>query len=149
MTLNKGKTASLKPVFAPVTSQQKVTYKTSNKKVATVSSKGVIKAVNPGKATITVKSGSKSKKVTVVVNTVKTTKITNVASTATVKRGKTLTLKPKLTPSDSTEAIKYTTSNKKVAAVSSKGVIKDMKKGTAIITVTSGRKKVTCKVTVK
>lgn len=149
VTLDKGKTTTLKPVLAPVTSQQKVTYKTSNKKVATVSSKGVIKAVSPGKATITVKSGSKSKKVTVVVNPIKTTKISNVASTATVKKGKTLTLKPKLTPSNSTEAIKYTTSNKKVATVSSKGVIKGVKKGTAIITVTSGSKKVTCKVTVK
>ena len=146
-TLAKGKTATLKPVLAPVTSQQKVTYKSSNKKIVTVSSKGVIKAVKPGKATITVKSGSKSKKVTVVV-TVKTTKITGVPSKATVKKGKTLTLKPKRTPSDSTEAIKYTTSNAKVATVSSKGVIKGVNKGTATITVTSGGKKVTCKVTV-
>lgn len=146
-TLAKGKTTTLKPVLAPVTSQQKVTYKSSNKKIVTVSSKGVIKAVKPGKATITVKSGSKSKKVTVVV-TVKTTKITGVPSKATVKKGKTLTLKAKRTPSDSTEAIKYTTSNAKVATVSSKGVIKGVNRGTATITVTSGGKKVTCKVTV-
>ncbi|MFR7388606.1 MAG: Ig-like domain-containing protein [Blautia faecis] len=41
---------------------QKVTYTTSNKKVATVTAKGVITAKKKGTATITVKSGSKSKK---------------------------------------------------------------------------------------
>ena len=43
----------------------------------------------------------------------------------------------------------WTTSNKKVATVTSKGVVKGLKKGTATITVQSGSKKMTCKVTVK
>ncbi len=43
----------------------------------------------------------------------------------------------------------WTSSNKSVAAVNSKGVITAKKKGTAVITVKSGIKKVTCKVTVK
>lgn len=38
---------------------------------------------------------------------------------------------------------------KKVATVTSKGVVKGLKKGTATITVQSGSKKMTCKVTVK
>lgn len=149
IALDKGKTVSLKPVVTPVTSQQKVTYKSSNKKVATVSSKGVVKAVKPGKATITVKSGGKSKKITVTVNPVRTTRITGVPETASVKKGKTKKLKPKLTPSGSTEKIKYTTSNKKVATVSAKGVIKGVSRGTATITVKSGNVQVTCTVTVK
>ena len=57
----------LKPVIAPVTSQDKITYKISNKKVATVSKKGVVKGKKAGKAKITVKSGSKKYTVTVVV----------------------------------------------------------------------------------
>lgn len=67
VTIKKGKSVKLKPVIAPVTSQDKVTYKTSNKKIATVSSKGVIKGKKAGKAKITVKSGSKKYTVTVVV----------------------------------------------------------------------------------
>lgn len=67
LTLQKKQKATLAPVITPVTSQQKVTYKTSNKKVATVSSKGVITAKKAGKAKITVKSGSKKYVVTVTV----------------------------------------------------------------------------------
>lgn len=66
-TVKKGKTVSLKASVAPVTSQQKVTYKSSNKKVATVTGSGKVKAVKKGKATITVKSGSKTKKVKITV----------------------------------------------------------------------------------
>ena len=67
VTLKKGKSVKLKPVIAPVTSQDKITYKISNKKVATVSKKGVVKGKKAGKAKITVKSGSKKYTVTVVV----------------------------------------------------------------------------------
>lgn len=67
LTLKKGGSAALKPVIAPITSQQKVTYSTSNKKVATVTSKGVIKARKKGKAKITVTSGSKKFVITVTV----------------------------------------------------------------------------------
>lgn len=55
----KGKTFQLKVTLTPVTSQQKITYKSSNSKVATVSSKGKITARKKGTATITVKSGNK------------------------------------------------------------------------------------------
>ena len=47
------------------------------------------------------------------------------------------------------ELFTYTSSNKNVATVNSKGVITAKKKGTAVITVKSGTRKVTCKVTVK
>ncbi|MDO4345132.1 MAG: Ig-like domain-containing protein [Eubacteriales bacterium] len=149
LKLAKGKTATLKPVLSPVTSQDKITYSTSNKKVATVSSKGVIKGIKAGTARITVKSGSKKFVCTVTVPATKTTNITGVKASVTLKKGKKLTLKPKLTPSNSDEKITYATSNKKVATVTSKGVIKGVKKGTAVITVKSGSKRVTCKVTVK
>jgi uncharacterized protein YjdB len=54
-------------VLKPLTSQQKLTYTSSNKKVVTVSSKGVVKAKKSGKVTITVKSGSKKVKIKVTV----------------------------------------------------------------------------------
>ena len=60
----KGK-RTLMALISPITSKDKVTYKTSNKKVATVSKKGVITAKKAGKAVITVKAGKKTVKVKV------------------------------------------------------------------------------------
>ena len=65
--VRKGKKVTLKPSLTPVTSQEKVTYASSNKKIVTVTSKGVIKGIRPGKAKITVRSGKKKVVVTVTV----------------------------------------------------------------------------------
>ena len=149
VTVSKGKTYTLKPGLDPITSQEKVTYSSSNTKVATVSSKGVITGKAAGTAKITVKSGSKKATVTVKVEKVKTTKLSGVPSSKTVKKGKTFTIKASVTPKNSDEKVIYKTSNKKIATVTSKGVVKGIKKGTATVTVQSGSKKQTCKVTVK
>ena len=58
-TMKRGQSLKLKAALTPVTSLQKVTWSTSNKKIVTVSKSGVIKAKKKGKATITVKSGNK------------------------------------------------------------------------------------------
>lgn len=115
----------------------------SNKKVATVNSKGVVTAKKAGKAVITVKVGKLSKKVTIQVKapSVKLTK-----TSANIKVGKTVTIKAKATPSGT---VKYTSSNKKVATVTSKGVVKGKKKGTAVITVTCNGATAKFKVKVK
>lgn len=60
VALKKGKKTTLKPVIAPFTSREKVTYRSSNKKVVTVSSKGVVTAKKKGTAKIAVRSGKKS-----------------------------------------------------------------------------------------
>lgn len=67
LTLKKGKNTTLKPVVTPVTSQDKVSYKSSNPAVASVSAKGVVKAKKKGTAKITVKAGSKKAVCTVTV----------------------------------------------------------------------------------
>lgn len=67
ITLKKGKKVKLKPAILPITSVEKITYKSSNSKVASVDSKGNIKARKKGKATITVKSGKKTVKCTITV----------------------------------------------------------------------------------
>ena len=67
VTLKVKKRIILKPVISPITSVQKITYATSNKNIATVSSKGVITAKKAGKVKITVKSGSKKYVITVTV----------------------------------------------------------------------------------
>lgn len=67
VTVKKGETYTLKPVIKPLTSQQKITYQSSDNKVASISSKGKITARKKGIAIITIKSGTKVIKVKVTV----------------------------------------------------------------------------------
>lgn len=152
LTLAKGATykkLASSITVTPVTSKEKVSYSSSNKKVATVSSKGVIKAKKAGTTKITVKSGKKKVVVTVKVTGVKTTNLSGVPAAKSVSKGKSFKIKAIATPKNTDEKITFKSSNKKVATVTSKGVVKGLKKGTATITVQSGSKKMTCKVTVK
>ena len=57
--LKKNQKVALKPVKSPFTSLEKITYTSSNKKLVSVSAKGIIKGLKHGKAQITVKSGRK------------------------------------------------------------------------------------------
>lgn len=59
LTLKRKKSVTLKVTREPVTSTEKITYKSSNSKIAAVSKKGKITAKKAGKAKITVKSGKK------------------------------------------------------------------------------------------
>lgn len=127
-------------------------YKSSNKKVFTVNSKGKIAAKKKGtaKLTVTLASGKKATaKVKVQKGIVKTTKLkTNTSKLVLLRKG-TYTLRTALTPLTTQQKIAYSSSNKKVATVSSKGVITAKKKGTAKITVKSGSKKMKVTVTVQ
>lgn len=67
ITLKVKKTAVLKPVLTPRNSTDKITYRSSNTKVAAVTSSGKITAKKKGTAYIYVKSGSKTVKCKVVV----------------------------------------------------------------------------------
>ena len=67
LTLKKGKKETLVAVVTPITSQQKVTFKSSDKKIAAVTSTGKITAKKAGKAKITVQSGKKKVVITVTV----------------------------------------------------------------------------------
>ncbi len=61
-SLDKGKKATLKVIVTPKKAKKSITYKSSNKKVATVSKKGVVKAKKRGTAKITVTVKGKNKK---------------------------------------------------------------------------------------
>lgn len=150
LSLTTGKKYTLKPVVTPSNSQEKVTYKSSNTKIATVSSTGVITAKKVGKVTITVQSGKQKATVTLTVKKAPALKaIKNVPTKKTITKGKTYTLKPQLYPSGAIAKITYTSSNKSIATVDSKGKITAKKKGTAVITVKAGKFTAKCKVTVK
>lgn len=132
-----------------------VSWKSSNTKIAAVTKQSngkclVVAGKTPGKATVTVTLKSKkTAKATITVCPVKTTKISGVKSSLTLKVKKTAALKPVLAPKNSTEKITYKSSNKKIATVNSVGKITAKKKGTAYIYVKSGSKSVKCKVVVK
>lgn len=130
--------------------------KSSNKKVVQVTVKNgklTIKGLKAGKATVTVTSTKGAKatvKITVQKNKVATKKLSATVSTKqTLKKGKKVTLKVAKTPFTAQDTVKWTSSNKKVATVTSKGVVKGLKKGTATITAKAGKKVVKFKVTVK
>ena len=145
------------------TSAVKVTNTNSRFKVVSWSSDdpSIARVKNSGKITAGKKSGqtyitvimsngtSKKIKVKVQAGTVKTKSISGIKRKVTLSRKKTLKLKPKLSPVTSQEKITYSSSNPKVASVSSKGVIKAKKRGTAKISIKSGNAKVICKITVK
>lgn len=59
ITLNKKQTYQLKPMIEPITYVGKAKYKSSNKKIAKVSSTGKITAIKPGKVKITISVGKK------------------------------------------------------------------------------------------
>ncbi|MDD6105869.1 MAG: penicillin-binding Tp47 domain C-containing protein [Ruminococcus sp.] len=119
------------------------TFRSSNTKVATVSANGTVKAKKAGKVNITVQVGNYKQvvKITVKKPTMKLTK-----SSAKLKKDKKVTIKVKAAP---VSKVTFKSSNKKVAIVSSKGVVKAKKKGTATITVKCNGITKKFKVTVK
>ena len=120
----------------PKGSSKKVTYKSSDSSVAKVSKSGTIKALKPGTATITVTSASNSdvsKKVKVTVKNLVKNKTYNKMVIALDKKKKTkkLSFASKVKASN----LSLSSSKKKVAEVSGKGVVTGKKVGKAKITI--------------
>lgn len=117
---------------------KKVTYKSANKKIATVTSKGVIKGIKAGKTKITIVSKKNKKKKTTMKVVVKKKAVKKVKLNATsfnLSPGATKTLKATVSPTKNvSKKVVWTSSNKKVATVTSKGVVKGIKDGKATIT---------------
>ena len=148
LTLQTKKSTTLTLERNPISATEKITWTSSNTKVATVNSKGKVTAKKAGTATITART-SNGKKVTCKV-TVKAPKVTLKKTSANVKVGNTTAIQIKSTYPANDEVKSYKSSNKKVATVNKNGKVTGVKKGKATITVTmkSGAK-ATFKVTVK
>lgn len=156
LTLKKGKTKTLK---TKVTVQGKkvskqVTFKSSKPKVATVTAKGQVKAKKDGKTNIVITSKANKKKKVVIKVTVGTPagKVSLNTASASLAQGASTTLKASVTPKKaSNKKVVWSSSNKSVATVNSKGVVKAVKAGTAKITATAADgsgKMASCTVTV-
>lgn len=134
-------------------------YRSGNSKVVSVNAKGQITAKKKGTATVSVKTTDGTNIVVYYRVTVKqlvtSVKLNKKAISLKAKgkaKQKTYTLKATVTKDANNKKVKWTTSNKKVAVVNSKGKVTAKKKGTCYISVTStdgSRKSAKCKVTVK
>ena len=147
VTLNKGDTLQL---TATVTPNKKVTWKSSSKKIATVSKTGMVTAKKTGTATITAKAGKKTAKVKIkVVDPNKVTKVTlSNGKSAKLNLGSTLQLNAALKPSTARAPLKWKSSKTKVVTVDGNGLVTAKAEGKAKITVTAGKKKATITITV-
>ena len=137
---SRGTTYALK--LNGIAATDKVTWKTSNAKIATVTSKGVVKAVAAGSAKITATFGGRVFTCPIAVRAPKLS-----ASSMVLDKGASKTLT--LNGVGAKDIVTWKTSNAKVAAVSKKGVVKGIAAGTANITATTGGAVFTCKVTVR
>ena len=153
-----GKTAKINVKYTNTTAQTTKVWSSSNTKVATVNQNGVVKGVKAGKAKISLTVQNPGDAQALVVSCDVTVKqyVTSIKLNATKKtiyNGKSFTLKAKVNPKNAAnKAVTYKSSNKKIATVTSKGVVKGIKPGKATITVTAkdgSKKSAKCIVTVK
>ena len=161
VTLNRGaknRTYQLKKSIKNKNATYKaVAWKTSNKNVATVDNNGKVTVLKKGTVTITAKAKDGSNKSAKCKFTVKqlVTKLSynNKKQVKEVYKNKTMKFAVTVTPSNANnKGLTYSSSNKKVATVNSKGVVKGIKAGTVTITAKtkdSSKKIVKIKVKVK
>ncbi|MCI8485279.1 MAG: Ig domain-containing protein [Lachnospiraceae bacterium] len=147
ISVNVGKTQTLKVLGT----KQKITWSSSDKKIAKVSNKGEVRGIKKGNAVITAKVSNKKYKcrVTVKTNTVEVTKVSLNKNEAELDVGDTLQLRATVSPSNATDkTVTWSSSDSSVASVSSRGLITAKSEGTAYIYAKAGNKKATCVVDV-
>lgn len=131
--IKKGGKVKLKAAFTPKKAKTKITWKSSNKKVATVSRSGVVKGKKKGKATITAKV--KGKKATCKIRVgIPVKKINTAKSLLSLNVGQSASVKGSVQPKNaSVKKLTYTSNNKKVATVTATGLVRAVSAGTAQI----------------
>ena len=152
-----GSSYTLKATCTPTNADDKsVKWKSSNTLVATVNAIGKILAKRKGSCTVTATTNDGTKLTTACKVTVKKQTVTKVAlskKSVALNRGKKLTLKATCTPTIAyNKSVTWSTNNKNVAVVNSKGKVTAKRKGNCYITATAkdgSKKYARCKVVVK
>ena len=117
-----------------------VTWKTSNKKVVTVSKKGVVKFKSAGKAVITATTtdGKQTATCNFTIYKLPVRQIARSNRVLTVKLGEKVKLNLKVKPAKAyNPALSFKSSDPKTVAVSKQGYVKGLKVGKAVITITA------------
>lgn len=151
-SIYKGSTVKLSATVSPSnTTNKKVTWSSSNSQVAKVSSAGVVTGVKAGTAKITARTADGTKITASCTVTVKNKTLTVNRSKATLVKGKycKLTVKGSPTVSAAAKTVKFSTSNSRIATVTSTGKIIAKKAGTCKIYVKGNGITRTVTVTVK
>lgn len=157
VSLKTGQKFTLKTTVSPKkASNKKAAYESSNSKVATVSKKGIIRAVSAGTAKIRVTAADGSGKkasciVEVTESEVPVTSVTLNKSQLHLKRGGEERLIATVNPSNATnKAVRWSSSNQAVVRVSDNGTVKAVAEGTATITASAENDiRAVCTVTVE
>ncbi|MDE6809866.1 MAG: Ig-like domain-containing protein [Muribaculaceae bacterium] len=133
----------------PENSVDPIQWKSSDIKIATVSDAGLVKAVAPGKVTITATSGKAVATCEVTVSPVAAQKIVLSKDKVSINESDTAKIIATVQPENTTDkTVTWSSSDEKIATVSTDGIIKAVKVGTATITAACGDVKATCEVTV-
>lgn len=156
LSVKQGKTATLSASVYPNNATNKyVSWSSSNTNVATISSSGVINAVNQGSTTITVTTNDGHKTATCEVTVTEPTRVTSVSldkTSLSLKVDKTSSLTANVFPSDAYDkSVSWSSSNTNVATVSDNGEITANAVGTTTVTATTtdGGFTANCSVTVE
>lgn len=151
LKLEKGKTTALKVAIQPASARKSVSYKISNKKIATVSGSGKIKAKKEGTAKITITIKAKNGKkyttwVKIKVVKVNNTRITGYTVTSagnnvdkqrlTLDKGDSTKIDVAVTPAVAAKSIVMTSDNPAAVGVDNAGNISARAAGNARITIT-------------
>jgi uncharacterized protein YjdB len=137
-----GTTHKLTGAVLPEGASQKMTWRSSNKNVATVSSAGLITARAVGRATVSARPatrGTWTRATVVVTDSLSPSGIALNASSLNLRVGDTFQLIPTVTPESAIRTLRYTTTKSAVARVGADGRITARKAGTAIIRAISTR----------
>ena len=138
MSIGVGETVTIPYTLQPENSSSSITWKSSNTSIATVSSSGEVTGVKEGTTTVTATTSngkSASCKVTVDNNLVRPTKITLYG--CSVEVGFSTKMSCYLTPDSAITALSWKSSDTSIATVSSDGIVKGIKQGSARITATT------------
>lgn len=121
-------------------------FKSSNRKVATVNAAGFVTVKRAGKATISFKVGSTTRKIRLTITDPTIPgRVRLIAPTTSVKKGDVITLTPVIDPG-TRSGFTWKSSNRRVATVKN-GVVTFKKKGRVTITCTARRGKKKAKIT--
>ena len=136
--MNVGATQSLTVTVVPSNStQNSVSYNSSDENVATVSDTGEIKGISKGNVVIAISAGDIKKEISITVKIA--TKSVNLNTDYLVlKPGNTFNVSAKVLPIDANQTISFKSINAAVASVNEQGLIKTISVGTTSIIVSNG-----------